>query len=302
MKKNMLKISVTILVLVSFIVIPPLQSLAMNALSIFRVDDVKTIKITIADIQEVMDNSKAWKENHPQLASKHHPIIASMTERPKKLEINTPEEFKAFDFKLPGELKEFSPKLTAIEEREIAFKFNEEPSNDLLRQSGISEGLPGGLVNTDLTLLMPAAITADYDDLTFFATQMPYLDAPQEAKEAIKGLLLQMPILPENISQQIALIDVNTRDIYLPEMVGVGRQVDLGSTNGYLYTMADIKAFTGSLPAELFKAIPHDVVTLLEDPNYDNASLLIWTEKGVIFGLAGIRADGELTRIAKSVN
>lgn len=341
MKRKQLLILVSLaLVLVLFVSVRPVQTLAVDALSIFRVNNLKTIEITMADLQEGMQAAANLKDNFQGTNFEHNPPLQVISQAEHKVtEMTAAEEFKAFRFRLPKELASQKPEISALDSGEIKFSLNVEACNELLKALNNPGQLSGDLNNVTMSLVTPAAAYANYKDLLFMATQKPYLEAPKAAKEEIRDVMLKSPLLPENLRQQLAAIEADSADIYLPVLVGLGREVDLGGQKGYIYTLSDLKAFAGtvqensgavseahskyldSLKGESWEALRAEMrekyirqygeeklaafeeahKKALEMTGWENASLLIWTKGGVLYSLIGNKPDAELAKIARSV-
>ena len=325
--------------LVAFV--KPVQSLALDVLSIFRVNDVKTIEISITDIQEGLQKAAGLKEDLKGQKFEHKSpftIISEPKHEVKSLE--NAKEFKAFKLRLPRELESEKPEISAIVASEMQFSIDVNAANEILKAVKSQKLLSDKLNNVKLTLKTSAAAFAKYEELLFFSSQNSYLDAPESAKQELRNVVLDSGLIPSNLRSQLAEIDINSSDIYLPVLVGFGREVDLGGKNGYIYTLSDLKSLTGNLPEGMGTSEKHPKVTKdtklpadhtvkAEDmtqkfiqkygeakftamkeafkksseemPNMDQASVLIWTKDGNLYGLIGNKTDKELTEIAKSV-
>ena len=75
MKRKMSILASVVLMLALITFVKPVQTLALDALSIFRVTDVKTIQITIADLQEGMQTLTNLKEDFKGKEFEHNSLI-----------------------------------------------------------------------------------------------------------------------------------------------------------------------------------------------------------------------------------
>lgn len=325
MKRKLFIYAPLVFVLVLLAFVKPVQTFALDALSIFRVNDAKTLEITIADLQEGAQNFSALKDKEIDKGTSHKPLINVLSkEKPEIKTLATAKDFKAFRLKLPQELESQTPEISVVDSHAIKFTLNTEASNEVLKTLESPALLPSSINNVELSMNIPAAALAKYEDVLYFATQKPALVAPNATKEELKDLMLQMPFIPNNIRQQLAEIDLDSNDIYLPVLVGLGREVDLGGRIGYIYTMSDLKGFTETLPADLLsqekemkldtkheKKLSEEKLDTMKEmhekfkqdmPNLENASVLIWTKDGVMYSLVGNKTDAELSKIARSVH
>jgi hypothetical protein len=326
-------------VLVAFV--KPVQSLALDVLSIFRVNDVKTIEISITDIQEGMQKAAVLKEDLKGQKFEHKSPFKIISEPKHEVKsLKNAKEFKAFKLRLPRELESEKPEISAIDASEMQFTIDVNAANEILKAVKSQKLLSDKLNNVKLTLKTSAAAIAKYEEVLFFSSQNSYLDAPESAKQDLRNVILDSGLIPTNLRSQLAEIDVNSSDIYLPVLVGFGREVDLGGKNGYIYTLSDLKSLTGNLPEGMGTSEKHPKVTKdsklpavhtvkaddmtqkfiqkygeakftamkeafkkssEEMPNMDQASVLIWTKDGNLYCLIGNKTDKELSEIAKSV-
>lgn len=330
MKRKLFIFAPLFFVLGLFAFVKPVQTFALDALSIFRVNDVKKLEITVEDLQEGVRNFSALKDEASEMETSHKSLINVLTkEKPEMKTLDSAKDFESFKLRLPQKLESQTPKLSAVDSHAIKFSINTEASNEVLKTLKSPTLLPTTLNNVEMSMNVPAVAFAKYDDVLFFATQKPALEAPNAAKKELQDLVLQLPLIPNNIRQQLAEIDMDSNDIYLPVLVGLGREIDLGGRIGYIYTMSDLKGFTESLPSDLqnlqspntgmkheldknhqIKLSEEKLDTMTEahekfkqdSPNLKNSSVLIWTKNGIMYGLVGDKTDAALSKIARSVH
>lgn len=340
MKRKMSILASVVLMLALITFVKPVQTLALDALSIFRVTDVKTLQITMADLQEGMQTLTNLKEEFKGKTLEHKsPINVVSQPQHKVTKLNKAEEFKAFKLRLPRELAAQTPEISAMDASKMTFTLNVEAGNELLKALRSAKQLSSNLQDVEMSMVSSAAVYAKYDDVLFLATQKSYLEAPQAAKKELRDVMLDLPLIPTNLRQQLAEIKEDSSDIHLPVLVGFGRKIDLGGENGYIYTLSDLKGLTETMPQDMvapgshsqtlegIKGESHEAamaemskkmiskygeekfaalkeahtMATKEMPNMENASVLIWTKDGNLYGLIGSKTDAELAKIARSV-
>ncbi len=218
--------------------------------------------------------------------------------------LSSVDEFKDFAFKLPSKLAKETPKISTVDSHAVTFTLNVPACNDVLTKLNVSRRLADTDANIPITVTAPASVVAEYNDVALFATQRPVVDAPKDLTDELKQIMLDIPMIPEDIRSQLAAIDVNGSDIYLPVLVGVGREVSLSGSTGYLYTLADLRNFTNALPNDLknMQFGSHSDFNSTDSGKDKDASLLIWTKNGILYSLAGTdKTDAQLAEIARSV-
>lgn len=340
MKRKIFALASLTLVAALVTFVNPVKTLALDALSIFRVNNVKTIEITMADLQEGMQAISDLKEDYTGKEYEHKSLIKLISQPEHEVtKLNDAGEFDAFKLRLPSELASQKPELSALNSGEMKFTLDVDASNELLKVLNSPKQLSSNLSGVEMSMVSPAAAFAKYEDVLFLATQKSYLDAPQAAKEELRDVMLNLPLIPTNLRQQLAEIDQGSSDIYLPVLVGFGREVDLGGKKGYIYTLSDLKGLTETLPQDMTAAGSHSTspaglngkshealmdemsktmiskygeekfaalkeahaMAVNEMPNMENASVLIWTKDGNLYGLIGNKTDAELAKMARSV-
>jgi len=281
------------------ILIQPVRAAAESALAVFRVDDAKTITITATDLQDMITGFKnsgvfpSSKDAGGQAGSKSE----SQTSDNMKSQIKTLDsvrEFTAFSFSLPTALKSETPKLYAADSKTQTITLNATEINAELAKMSATTMLDNSLNGSAITVDTPALVMAEYSDVTLIATQSIYIDAPDATTNSLWSSILSIPAIPDDLRVQLANIDPKTRDIYLPVIEGLGRETDLGSTTGYIYSTSDL--------AQVASVIPDFAgSTQLTKLQGENESALIWVKNGVLYCLAGQKSDSELSQIARSI-
>ena len=249
MKRNILIMGAFTVAFASVAFVKPVQSFALDALSIFRVSNVKTIEISMADIQEGMKSIYKLKEDLKGKTYSHEPVINVISEsKPVMKPLKAANEFEAFKLRLPKALESENRKISAINSSEMKFTVNVDSANEMLTDLKSPKKLSNKLNNVELKMKSAAAAFVQYDDILFFATQKSYLDGPQSVKGELHDVILNLPFIPSHLRGELSDIDDNSSDIYLPFLQGFGREVDLGGKSGYIYTLSDLKSLTGTLP------------------------------------------------------
>lgn len=343
MKRNILIMGAVTVAFASVAFVKPVQSFALDALSIFRVSNVKTIEISMADIQEGMKSISKLKEDLKGKTFNYEPVINVISETKHVMKpLKEANEFEAFKLRLPKALESENRKISAIDPVEMKFTVNVDAANEMLTDLNSQRKLSNKLNHVELKMKSAAAAFVQYDDMLFFATQKSYLDGPQAVKGELRDVLVNLPLIPSHLRDELSDIDENSSDIYLPFLQGFGREVDLGGKSGYIYTLSDLNSLTSTLPEGLNMSgsynhqkvksgtpLPEDHQAKVDEinskfiekygeakfaamkeamnkamkemPNMDDASILLWTKDGNLYGLIGNKSDAKLSEIARSV-
>ncbi|MDR1539326.1 MAG: hypothetical protein LBU32_15275 [Clostridiales bacterium] len=285
-------------VLAAVIFIPSVQAFAISALTIFRVADLKTIQVTASDIEEFIEFSKN-NEDYPAYETAPAFIKEEGTAEPESVKLNAASEFKEFSFNLPKELDGETPSIFARESYVINFALDASSLNAQLSDAGlnpIQENFDGARIGVNI----PPIVGAEYEDLILLATQGFYVDAPDGLLDELKQSYLQLPFLSDNLRLQLASIDPKSRDIYLPVLQGFGKETEIGSTTGYIYTLGDLRLAASEI-SEIAPSIPPSDLQGFEDEVLGYQSVLVWINDGALYALLGNQTDSELSKIARSI-
>jgi CII-binding regulator of phage lambda lysogenization HflD len=310
MKKRSAVITVVsaAIVIALVIFVQPVQSFAANVLSALRVQDVHAINISLADIDQLAQSAQQLQALQPDdhAGGTGSESVGPGSEADNGIEsqavsISSTRQFKAFDFLLPHSLSSETPELSMIDSKTQTVTINTQEINGKLSELG-AQPLPDSLDGSQFTVQSPAAAIAKYADNMLIETQMPVFSGDEDVLTAVKQSVLSLPQLTENLSEQLAAVDLTSGTMYVPVIEGFGQQTMVGNSMGYLYTISDLKTLLGSLPSGLLPTSGDGQSLLDKLQNYnDEASALIWTNQGVLYVLAGNQTEGDLVQIAGSV-
>ena len=292
---------VAVLALVIFV--QPLQSFAVNALSVFRVQDVHAINITVDDIQQLAGNAQELLALMPDAGEKDGPPadeFADMAEEMDSLfvRLDSPADFTAFDLKLPRALEAETPELRMIDTWTQTVTLNTGEVNPVLAQLG-AEPLPDELDGAQVTVRTPATVIAVYSEDILIATQMPVFSGDGRVLSALSRSLLSLPLWSDHLREQLAGVDLTSGIVYVPVIEGFGQRTTVRGSTGYLYAMSDLSMLLSSL--DFLPSGEGENPLVAFQSGGGDANALVWTQNGVLYILAGSQPAGELTQIARSV-
>jgi len=286
------------------IFVQPVQSFAANVLSALRVQDMRAIHISLADIDQFAQGMQAVMPAD-QAESDQQSMESAMpgegNASPQPVDISSARQFGAFDFLLPRSLDTETPHLQMIESQTRTVTLDTVKINGELTKIG-AQPLPDSLDGSRLMVQSPATAIANYADNTLIETQMPVLSGDSGVIDSVKQSVLSLPMLSESLRSQLAAIDITSGDMYVPVIEGFGQQTMVGNSTAYLYTLTDLKALLNTLPDSLTQASGKGQNMADKVDNFDgDASALVWVNNGVLYVLIGNQAAGDLTQIANSI-
>ncbi|MCL2125543.1 MAG: hypothetical protein FWH33_06090 [Oscillospiraceae bacterium] len=312
-RRTMITIPAIILLVALFIFIQPLQTFAVDALSIFRVQDVHAINITIADIDHIAQTLQTYEPLISAMTGGKNADAAAFRDDAKKdiesMDVSTlaedvlimlddPADFTAFDLKLPRDLRSQTPQIAMVTSTSQTITISPDKINAILSYIGATP-LPAYADGAKITIITPAAAIIEYNENLLIATQMPLAQGDAQILHALSESLLSLPLWTEDLREQLSGIDLTSGIAYVPVIEGFGQRVTIGGSFGYIYTASDLEALLGSLglsPSANESSAPSVIDNMLEE-----SSVLVWAKDGVLYILAGSQPTGELTSIARSV-
>lgn len=295
MKKIVIPISI-ISAAIALLFVPVVQTYAASALSIFRIQDTKTITITVSDIDQIAAYMKAHQTDLKNTDDKGTADKQSDEKQIQPIPLNSINDFKAFKVSLPKALSGEKPTIEMIDTQSKNITVDVSKINVQLEAAGVQDRLDGKFDGQQLTVSTPPAVHISYANINLNATMMPYLGGPEDLKQSIWDIVKVFPAVPDDIKSQLANIDINQHDAYIPVVEGVCREVDLGGTTGYLYSSSDMATLTQSFADVMPSAAPEKA-----DAAQENTTVLIWTKDGIIYALSGALSDSGLANIARSI-
>ncbi|MDR3201711.1 MAG: hypothetical protein LBT54_01005, partial [Bifidobacteriaceae bacterium] len=279
MKRSFATVGAAAAVVLGVALVPSARSAAVSALSVFRVQQAKTIDITIADITQFGANAETLREN---LA----PFRAGLPQAPDPtpVAIASPDEFTAFGVTLPADFLAADPEFSRLDQTTRTVPVAAARANPILAAIGTDVAFDPQ-DDADLTVTTPPVFRAVAEANTVTVTGGPEIDAPPGFQDTLRSVLdTPFPWLSEHLRTQLQAIDLDARDVYLPVIVGFGRAADIGGRTGYLYTAGDLASVIESLPAATFPQAGALAERAAAEPD---TTVLVWVEGGAIVAVTG---------------
>ncbi|MHB8157636.1 MAG: anti-sigma factor family protein [Desulfocucumaceae bacterium] len=213
----------------------PVRGMAAEFLTIFRVENVKTITITPEDMRQL---ESIMKDGAGGADIKNF----------GKIEVNgsqevvavTPEEARGavdFDLKVPA-LEGFSgPSLKKMSGSSVTLAMDVDKVNAALKAFGSQESLPAELNGQEFTMLMPTGIMAEYSGqdgkIMLGQSRGPTVKTTSGVNvDDIRKALLSIPVLPENLKRQLAAVNDWQHTVLLPVRDGQATEVMVNGGSG----------------------------------------------------------------------
>jgi len=159
----------------------------------------------------------------------------------------------------------------------MEFTLNVPSINKFLKSFGTQTLLPESLDGKTFTVDFPRVINMEYNvgeknSFYMMQTKSPEIKAPEGVDpDDIYNSLISMPILPENIKQQLSSANDWKNTLYIPVIDSKSQEVSINGVKGYIMDA---------------------------DSQYKN---IVWYNKEVLYSISGSMSQDELIKIANSV-
>jgi hypothetical protein len=266
------------LVVTVCVTVQPVRAAISNALSIFRVENVKGINVTLEDLQEI----------HEKLSSGQGEInldnMGSAKLQGGKSRASSQDDVKNLpdiDVAFPTALSGAAQSINVVEPASIDFTLNVKNVNQIMKSYGATKLLPDNIDGKTFKVDIASQVTMNYlvkdKNVVILQTKSPEITVPEGVNvDEVYSAVVEMPILPQNLKSQLKSIKDWKNTLYIPVVESDMTGVDINGAKGYM-----TKDYGDSEDA------------------HENA--VIWYNKGVIYAVSGRIDSGEILKIARSM-
>lgn len=257
--------------------IEPVRASVSDVVSIFRANDMKTVDISLASLQEVEKalTEREGKINIDNLAK----INQSGGESRNFTSLSAAEEEMGFGITPPNGLdgRYQLSSISGSTRQSIDFTLEIESVNDLMKTLGAEKLFDTALDGKTFSINMSPSVSVAYEDsanhkyLNYSLTKMPQVVAPAGTDiNELVSCIASLGILPREIQNQLKNMTDMGETLYIPNVDGAVKTFDMGG-----------KKVFGSFT---------------EDANY-SYGYATWLEDGVIHTLSGDLTEAEAKAI-----
>ncbi|MDD4236966.1 MAG: zf-HC2 domain-containing protein [Desulfotomaculaceae bacterium] len=260
------------------------RSAASELLSIFRVEQVKTVSITPEDMANI---ERSIREGAGQVDIEHIGQF-EFSGKAETSRVTQAEAAAALDFqlRLPAvlpegfQVQEFN-KTTGVT---MNLTLDTTSTNEILKSLGSSKLLPDELNGKMFAVKIPATVQALYagandSRVMMWQGRSPELLAPGSDVAAIRDALLDLPFLPDSLRRQLAAVNDWQHTILVPDVGGSSQEVSVAGQQGVFITSS-----AGENHHER-----------------GNINSLIWQEDGVVYVISGSLNLEQAQQMAASI-
>lgn len=268
-----------VFVLTTCVTVQPIKAAVINAVSIFRANDMKSVNISLDDVKELekaldehksnIDIDKVGKVNFEGGEEK----TVTMEEAKKEL---------PFTISVPKNIPEKNTESIAINKpSKIDFTLNVENINQLLKSLGEKNVFPKDLDGKTFSLKMDGTLNINYKDaannkrISVTESKVPEILAPSDANvDEIFNALSELSVLPPDIQKQLKSMKDWKNTLYVPN---VDNELEELNIDG-------------------MKAVGH-----FENNSENKYSYILILKDGVLVDISGNITKNEMLEIAKSM-
>lgn len=276
--KKLVAAACAALLVIACITVEPVRAGISNMLSIFRVENMKGITLTLEDMQQIQEQLARGKGeiNLDKMGSIKMQGGKSRASSQEDLK-NLPDFAPAFPSTLSGTV----PDINVVEPGSMNFALNAKNVNQIMKSYGATKLLPDNIDGKTFKVDFASQVTMKYSvndkQIVILQTKSPEITVPEGVNvDEVYNAVVDMPILPQNLQSQLKSIKDWKNTLYIPVIESEMTEVDINGAKGYM-----TKDYGDS------------------ENDYENA--VIWYDKGVVYAVSGGIDSGEILKIARSM-
>lgn len=240
MKKNhkLMTAACLTLVLLVCVTVQPIRAAISNALTVFRVEKIKGIALTMDDIRQIQDqiNQKNPNINIDQLGSMK--MTGGETKQKSLSEAAVPVDFQLM---IPKSLIGTEPEVSQVDPARVEFTLKVDAVNELMKSYGATKLLPvsidGKTVAVDMARQINMVWQTEQGPVYLTETAKPALEVPADVDvDQIHDALLELPILPENLKNQLKGITDWKNTLYIPVVGEISEEITINGQTAWIYS------------------------------------------------------------------
>ena len=199
--------------------VQPVRGFISDALKVFRVESIKGFSITMNDLEQVRNNLESKGDINLTIDSVGK--MARSGFETVEADIGSVSEVSGFPVLAPKSDGSDSISITVVKPGRLEFTPNVKSINNVLKTLGSEKLLPdsvdGKTISADFSTVVSMASKSGANEFTMVQSMAPKISVPADVSEDdIYSCLVQLPILPDDIKQKLALIKDWKSTVYIP--------------------------------------------------------------------------------------
>ncbi len=218
------------------VTVQPVRAFIKETLHIFRVENVKGFSLDIADLNEIQSKlrSKQGQIDLDKIGS-----IEMNGFEEKSISVEEAESISEFNVLLPAVKEDTKFEIKKVEAGTMDFTLNVQNVNELMKSFGSKELLPLSVDGKTFTIDFPSQISFDYNydgkKYIINETKTPEILVPADVNEdEIFDSVVNMPILPEDLKNQLKSVKDWKKTLYIPLVDSITEEVSINGNKGFL--------------------------------------------------------------------
>lgn len=275
--KKVIAAACAVIVIAACITFQPLRSAIASTLSIFRVENIKGITVSLHDLQEIQQKLQS---NQPEINMDKMGKIKTSGGQRKAESLKELQGFSDFKVLLPEALSSQTPQVDVVAPATIDFTLNAGNVNQVLKSFGAQKLLPESIDGKTFSVDFASQINLNYSSgnssFNIIQTKSPVIKVPDGVNvDEIYNSLVELPILPSDLQEKLKSIKDWKNTLYIPVTDSM-EEVDINGSKGFIQV-------SGSRE------------------NNSLYTAIIWYNNGVITTVSGNLGRNEILGIARSM-
>jgi hypothetical protein len=278
----------------------PVRSAVANALQIFRIQKVQTVQLTQQDLDQV--SSALSKGGHVNMRAFGDVWVAGSAE---DTQVTLAQAQAALDFPVKLPVSESgTPTLTLTGGQTYKFKLHVSAINAALEQYGAETLLPTSVDGKVFSIQIAPVLLAEYpapngsvprrghktDGIFVGQGHSPQLTVPEGVDPMqLRQVLIDMPLLPDNVRKQIASIKDWQSTMLVPNIDGTAHDVTINGVPAVVISPENAAR-------NVRKKVSSEVLPAIGDN-----TTIIWNDGGAVRAVSGPINQTDATELAKSM-
>jgi len=277
-------VATLVVAMVGILGFTPLGSAAAELLKIFRVEQIETITLSAADLEQIRSvigsgNGDINLDNFGKVE-----VVGNGEYRAEPVSIDVARQKANFPVKelrgLPFAYD--NSEIMYAEPQQLKFTLDVANTNAVIKTFGGKNLLPDSVDGKTFTIKTPGMVMMNYYSgegpatryLHIIQTQSPEIIVPDGTDvDSIWKALVDLPVLPENVRKQLLSVQDWQHTMLIPGYEGLTKEVMVNGNQG----------------------------VFIASPNKDGASSLIWKENDLLYVISGNHSLAEAQQIAAAL-
>jgi hypothetical protein len=278
--KKYITAACAVVVLATCLSIQPVRAMISDALSVFRVDNFKGLRITPQELAQLKENLSKGQGDFTLDKIGRIKVDGGQKKTVSQTELENSCSFPVIS---ANGLKDANSEIQMIEPSTISFTLNVDNVNTILKSFKAKELLPDEIDGKTFSVSFGARASIKYDlngkTYNITETTSPNIQVPEGVDaDSLFNTLVNVPVFPDELKSRLASITDWKNTLYIPLMQDSNGSIDEVNLNGKT-------AYISSNEGKGAK-------------DSDLSSGIIWMDNGVIYGIAGNTGKDDLIQFA----